>query len=49
MTVYQKHLTETEDILTQNNESKYRISLTLTYSRTLSSVKEPVKKRWNIL
>ena len=35
-------------LLTQNNELKYRIPLTLTYNRTLSNVKEVVKKHWNI-
>ena len=38
-----------EDILTQNNEPKYRILLTFTYSRTLPNVNEAVKKQWNIL
>ena len=37
------------DLLTQNNEPKYRIPLTLTYNRTLSNVKEALKKHWNIL
>ena len=38
-----------EHLLTQNNETKYRIPLTLTFNRTLSNVNEAVKKHWNIL
>ena len=38
-----------EDLLTQNNEPKHRIPLTLTYNHTLPNLKEPVKKHWNIL
>ena len=33
-----------EDLLTQNNEPKYRIPLTLTYNRILANVKEAVRK-----
>ena len=38
-----------KDLLTQNNEPKYRIALAFTYNRTLPNVKETVKKHWNIL
>ena len=37
-----------EDLLTQNNEPKYRVPLTLTYNRTLHNVKDGVKKHSNI-
>ena len=37
-----------EDLLTQNNEPNYRITLTLTYNRTLPNVKEAERKHWNI-
>ena len=33
-----------EDLLTQNNEPKYRIPLTFAYNRTLPNVKEAVRK-----
>ena len=29
-----------EDLLTQNNEPKYRVPLTLTYNRTLKNLKD---------
>ena len=38
-----------EDLLTQNNEPKYRIPLTLSYNCTLPNMKEAVKKHWTIL
>ena len=37
-----------KDLLTQNNEPKYRIPLAFTYNSTLPNVKETVKKHWNI-
>ena len=37
-----------EDLLTQINEPKYRVPLTLTYNRTLHNVKDGVKKHSNI-
>ena len=37
-----------EDLLTQNNEPSYRITLTSTYNRTLPNVKESARKHWNI-
>ena len=37
-----------EDLLTQNNEPNYRITLTSTYNRTLPNVKESARKHWNI-
>ena len=38
-----------EDLLTQNEKYRYRILLTLTYNRSLSNVKEAVRRHWNIL
>ena len=38
-----------EELLTQNNKPKYKITLTLTYNRTLPNVKEAVTKHWNTL
>ena len=46
---YIKKQEDREDLLTQNNEPKYRIPLTLTYNRTLPNVKEVVKKHWTTL
>ena len=38
-----------KDLLTQNNEPKYRIPLTLTSNCPLPNLKEAVKKHWKIL
>ena len=38
-----------KDLLTQNNEPKYKIPLAFTYNRTLPNVKERIKKHLNIL
>ena len=38
-----------EELLTQNNEPKCRIPLTLTYNCTLPNVKEALRNHWSIL